>query len=263
MRDEKIIELIQKSLDGIISKSENQQLQRILEKDPEMQSTFRHLQQVSGLLDAVPELDPPPGLSKRIMNSIDLSRYPKGKMIPAAIPSIRGLSTRMSPRMVVAFSVGVLATIIIFLVTQDHRDVMPESSWKDYYGTIGINERLGFETRTKIPVDEEAIQGSISYKQSDTLVGLEIDLQTNKDFHLRIEYETHSIQWNGLKPLNTLPFGIESGNNQVNIHHNADLNVLLFFMRIKENHPPINLSLIRSKKMVWQGKIGDSLSVDQ
>jgi len=254
MRDEKIIELIQKSLDGIISKSENQQLQRILEKDPEMRGTFKHLQQVSGLLDEVPELDPPSGLSKRIMNSIDLSRYPKGKMKPAAIPSIRGLSARMNPRMVIAFGVGVLATIIIFLVTQDHRDVMPESTWKDYYGTIGVNERLGFETRTKIPVDEEAIQGSISYKQSDTLIGLEIDLQTNRDFNLRIEYETQC---------NTLPFGIESENNQVNIHHDANLNVLLFFMRIKENHPPINLSLIRSKKMVWQGTIGDNLSVEQ
>jgi len=262
MRDEKIIELIQKSLDGIISKTENQKLQRILEKNPEMRSTFRNLQQVSGLLDKVPELDPPAGLQKRIMNSIDLSRYPMEKIKRAVAPSVRGLNVRVNPRLAIAFGVGVVATIVVFLLTQDHRDVMPESTWKDYYGTIGINEKLGFKTRERLSVNEKAIRGSITYKQSDTLVGLEIDLYAKRDFFLQIEYEAQSIQWNGLKPLNALPFGVESGNNLVNIHHDSDLNVLLFFMRVKETHPPINLSLVQSKKMVWQGKIGD-LSVDQ
>jgi hypothetical protein len=263
MRNERIIKLINKSLDGILTGRERKILEKALKQNPEMQILSGHLQNVSGILEHIPQIDPPSGLSKRVMNSLDLNRYPKVKPKPAPVSFWRGFSARAHSRLAIAFCAGVAVTSILFILTQDHRVEMPKSKWNDYYGTIGINEKLGFETSAKIPVETETIRGFIAQRQNNAVFGLEICLNTKKDFELWVGYDPKFTRWNGIKPLNGMPFGFETGDDYVKIFKNADIQVLLFFMREGGKYPPFDLRLFQSKEIVWQGRIGGDLPVDE
>ena len=159
MRDKKIIELTQKTLDGTISKSEKKKLNRVLSQDTEMQTTLHQLQQVTDLMDRIPQVEPPSDLSNGIMNRIDLKRYPRKEVKPVRNIPIKGILSKFEPKMAIAFGVGVVAVLFILILMQDHRIDIPENNWKDYYGTIGTNENLDFKSKNKVPVHLPSIQG--------------------------------------------------------------------------------------------------------
>jgi hypothetical protein len=263
MRDKKTFELFQKTLDGTISRSEKKKLNRVLSQDPEIQTTLHQLQQVTDLMDRIPQVEPPSDLSNGIMNRIDLKRYPRKDVKPVRNIPVKSILAKFEPKMAIAFGVGAVAVLFILILMQDHRIDIPENDWKDYYGTIGINENLNFKSKEKIPIHVQSIRGSITHKQTGAVLGLEISLQADQNFELWVEYDAQHLRWNGIKPLNGLSFGLETGNNILKIIHKTDMELFLFFIRTGETESPLDLKLLQSDEMVWQGKIGNGLSVNE
>jgi len=246
-----------------MSPSEKRKLAVILKQDPEMQKKLNQLEQISGLLDRVSQVEPPSHLSKHIMNSIDVNRYAKKATKPAHATSRKRILAWMEPRLAMAFGMGVVTVLLILIMTQDHQIQISKNTWQDFYGTIGISEKLDFTSKEIIPIDVYSIHGSIHLQKAENLVGLEIALKAEDNFQLQVNYDPKTLLWNGLKPLDGLNLGIETGENFIKITPKTEMQMFLFFIQTEEPESPLNLQIWKSKELVWQGKTGNPVPVNQ
>lgn len=263
MGENKIIELIHKKIDGTLSPSEERKLRAILQQDPEVRKTLNQLEQVSGLLDRVSHVEPPPHLSKHIMNRIDANRYAKKEPKTDRVSSRKRILAWIEPKHAIAFGTGVATILLILKLTQDHRIQVPDNNWQDLYGTIGISENLNFKSRETIHINTPSIEGSVDIQKMENVLGLEVALKSDEDFWLQVEYDPKTLRWNGLKPLTDLNLEFETGEHFIRIAQKTDMKVCLFFIQRGETASPLDLMVWQSEKVVWQVKTSSHLPADQ
>ena len=70
MNEDRSIELIHGELDGELSAPEQEELAARMQSDPGLKSLMDDMRKLSGVLDRVPQADPPPGLRSRIMAAV-------------------------------------------------------------------------------------------------------------------------------------------------------------------------------------------------
>lgn len=70
MKDERIIDLVNGELDGMNSTADQEELTSLLEKDPSLKGYLEEMKTLDQVLAAVPMVEPPAGLKRRIMNSV-------------------------------------------------------------------------------------------------------------------------------------------------------------------------------------------------
>mgnify|MGYP003571990654 CR=1 FL=1 len=70
MLEERIIQMINADLDGELGQAEKEELDAILESSAEARSMRVEMLKLTNLLDSVPEVAPPPGLSEQILNKL-------------------------------------------------------------------------------------------------------------------------------------------------------------------------------------------------
>jgi hypothetical protein len=107
-----------------------------------------------------------------------------------------------------------------------------------------------------IPVAVPSIQGDITSRRSENLLGLEINLETREAFELLIQYNPETVHWNGLKPMDGTDIGIETENDLIQIALKEDLHVFLFFIQKGDAAAEFNMELMQAKKSVWKGRTG-------
>jgi anti-sigma factor RsiW len=105
MLEERTLHLINGDLDGELSPSEKNELNAILESSPEARAMKQELQKLNNLLDAVPDLPPPPGLTEQVLNrmapSMPRAPFSLARFFGAFQPASAGL----------AFAAGLLIAI--------------------------------------------------------------------------------------------------------------------------------------------------------
>ena len=116
MTKQKLIELIHQEIDGVNSPEESRLVAKHIAEDPETKRLFDELQSLSKTLSSVDELDAPPTLKPAIARSLEHS-YSSASTRPRKLRILEALES-LAPgwRLSYAFSGGVLAGIVLFLL---------------------------------------------------------------------------------------------------------------------------------------------------
>ena len=107
MIDSKTEDLINRDIDRVLSTNEANRLQEYLATNPEAQSYYHELEELSRMLEQVEEIDPGPNLKKNILNSIPVRKY-QNEETRERIPFFSAWNSRLNYRLTFVFALGLI-----------------------------------------------------------------------------------------------------------------------------------------------------------
>lgn len=144
--DERVMDWIQRDLDGDLSDEEKASLEAVLKADPEMQLHVHRLRLVSAKLAQLPKVNPPYSLVDAILpqlTSVPNSPAPQASAKEDSIPRLERRAPvastparpavhrarRILPVWLARLGTGVIAASLLFgILSTSHRDVNPETN---------------------------------------------------------------------------------------------------------------------------------------
>jgi hypothetical protein len=243
MSDEKYNILINKAIDGDLSVEEERNLKDYLARNPEARRLYEDLEQTTALLNQVPEVDPPPQLTKRILNAIDFSgqtEQAKRFRIKSLVPD-RLFAPRA--KLAYAFILGIFFTVLVltpYLLIQSQKQEMNTSYLS---GTIKKNADINFTIIDCIPIDGFGISGKIAVKKFQSLVQLEFDLQAIAGIDLVIAYDPNRIHFKNFEPVGYAEYALNYTQSYLQITLNGSLKSSFSFRQL---HPPSQMKITLS-----------------
>jgi len=254
------IELINKKIDGVISPDENKILQQYMERTPEAEKLYNELLETEESLDRLPEIHPSENLKKRILNSIDYSRYSAKKK------KNRVFSTFLFPRnkwgLIVSFSLGLVAGTILFMLMFSNPELISSFDDKDVYGTMGLTDT---EVVDKINVKTEEVSGSIGILKGTDLsgnhpaggfnhFGFDIALSSDENCTLEIGFDSDKVQFEKFTSPSINNIRLEKGIGSVSLSLSGSQRSLLILSSGESAPGVITLKILNDEKVIFEKK---------
>ncbi len=205
MLNERIAEMIQADVDGVLADSDRDELNEAVETSIETRAFRDEMLQVANILNTMPELDPPVDLTRRILDSIEL---PSKRQLPS------WLRNWFQP---VSYGLAVAAGM---LITIGMVKILPISDLEmtSLVGSmVQQGDVLPKTTRSQLGVDLEAVTGSILLKELNGALALQFDLVSAEPVEIGIKLSESGLKFGGLahetKGVNV--FEVSGGNVRV------------------------------------------------
>jgi len=197
MIEKEYIELINKDIDKVINASEKEKLQNYLIKNPDAQAYFEDLRLLNNYLNRIPDPEPPAGLSKRIINSINFGNY-KPKSFKHFLPRFNISRTSNYTKIAYLF-VGMFVGFFVYALLVDNNSF----NKNDVTGTIGI-ENKKIQSIKEVHINNEGISGSIQVLSAGDSFWFDVDLDSSQPFNLAVTHGKE-VEFIDFSP-NTLSF---------------------------------------------------------
>ncbi len=241
MVDKKYLELMNREVDDLITPSEKQDLHQYLSENREASEYYDELLSADNALKQISEPEVPANLNKRIINSIDFTRYMGKPDKRKTFNFIRGSNLRYA----LTFATGLLAGILIFTI---FTNTPANFSRNDISGTIGIEKAV---TLKEIPILISDIEGNISLKEKNDLYLLEISLNSNSLVDLTISYPDQ-VKLDSFKPGVPGRINLITAGNFIKAANAGPQQYTFSFTDTGLNPPPVNIELSRSGKKLFE-----------
>lgn len=189
MLSERTAELIQASIDGELAGDRESELAAALEHSAEARQFQVDMSRVGQMIADLPEVDPPAGLTRRILDNIELpvrSRLARWSADFASAwlkPTSYGL----------AVAAGVLIAVGVVYVTPQHPD--------DVRQLVGTMVRGGHDlpgaVSGELDIELAMLHGQIRWKDLDQAWALEFDLRSDDAVEIAIDTYGSSLEFGG------------------------------------------------------------------
>jgi hypothetical protein len=196
------IDLVEQAISGEISQTDRRRLEDYMRENPEARRVYEETLETCKVLDGVRDIEPPAGMARQIMYSIDRGRYGR-------TPWYRALFGRKLSYAYV-FILGALVGIIVLSAIPGLRYGGPDIYRKHLYGTIADPETGPLPLLERVKVETEGVSGHLSLSGEGGLVLLEAGLSPVIDSYLILRYDPERISLEALVPGDDKPVGIES-----------------------------------------------------
>ena len=190
MIEERIIKLINASIDGELGQSERIELESILESSAEARAVKVELQKLNNLLDGVPQQQPPPGLSQQILQQV---------VLPAKKPafSLAGLFSSFQPATAgLAFAVGLLVTISFYELAPRNDSAI------DTTGMVGAmvanSNDQSVEQIDSLSCDESGFSCAVTLRSRKGIFVLDFELDSSKSVEVEIAFAEAGLSFGGI-----------------------------------------------------------------
>jgi hypothetical protein len=194
MIDQTYVELIHREIDGVNTREESLTLKQHLERNPEARKLYDELFQMAGVLDRVQDLEPPGHLHRNVIRNIQ-SLPAREKWRRSHLTSLlNGLPKIMIRRYAYAFSLGLVAGIIIFTGVLWTLSKDRTLNVRELYGTI-TSKTLPSESENGegIEIDLKEMQGHLRYWYSTDRLNVEFELDSQAETELSISFDQHDL----------------------------------------------------------------------
>lgn len=249
MIDEKYKILINRAIDGELSVEDEKRLMIYLEHSPEARNLFEDLRQTSELLNEVSEIDPSPGLKKRIINTIDFSHYAEEEKAPLIKSIFPEWLFAPRTKLAYAFILGLFFSAIAitpYLLSLSQKQEIDTSHLS---GAILKPENINFIVIHSIPVDRPGIIGNINIKKFRFSVMIEFDLNTTTETKILIEYNSAQIHFENFEPFGYSKISLDYGQDYLKIISVCSIKSSLYFTQSNPS-TQIKLNLSHSGNLV-------------
>lgn len=246
MNDAELTELIHKEIDGIISEEEKAALHEFLKSNPSAKKNYLQLRRTIELLDKVGEVEPPPHLQNRIMNSIDANRYTT-KSENNLLNKIFAWILSPGPKLAFAFAMGIVLGIFCYSLFQSALIREKSLNTQELTGTMGLNEPSAFSELRTIPVKLGEIQGFIVLKRFHNQVLFDVKLTSRQPIRLKLNFNENNLQFNSLIPISSTSMQIEKRENSLQISQTDNPEYQLLFIQMQTTRQRTPVELIISK----------------
>ena len=259
-KEEKVFDLINKSIDGILTSREEAKLKKYLELNPDTQKLYSDMKQVATILDSVKEIEPPVSLKQRIVNTVNAH-------VPTR-PAREGLSLRwILPhvaryRVAYAFTGGAVAGILIFgLLTTGIGRLGTVDVTKLYGSLVDHDYAAKMQPCTSVAVDLNGITGSISTKKGNNIVLTDLEVDSREATDLIVSYDGNSLRILGVGQTEGSGSAMNITDGTVTINAAGKNRYNVYFLEGSQSNSPIRCSLVRAGNVLSEYDL--SVTIEQ
>jgi hypothetical protein len=248
----RVLELINREIDGINSQEESEELKGLLSHDQEATLLLNDLKRVSAILDGAETVEPPRNLRANILNSIDPKKYSEEAWSNPLGRFVNILPQRGSLRYALVFTFGIAFGVLIYGVLSDlGRQGSVEKP--DLYGTMRLDRASEtFEPADNAEISLQNVQGSVSTKHGRGLVSVELVLQSQQEVETVMHFDPHSLSFVGFQQLDNAANNIDIGGDAVRVRSTGDNKCLFFFNEKAQSVRPVDLKILSSGSLLYQ-----------
>ncbi len=190
MIDERTIQLLNADIDGELEASERLELDDILNRSAEARAMRTELLKLNNLLDSLPDLEPPAGLSREILNKITLpgekASFYLSRLFPSFKPAAAGL----------AFAAGLLVTVSFYELVPRKGTVLDTGGM---VGTMVANPASRpAESRDVLAFEGAGLDGTVALKMNRNVLMLEFDLDSSEQVEIEVAYAEAGLRFSGI-----------------------------------------------------------------
>ena len=179
--NERITELIQADIDGELAVADRNELATVLESSAEARSFRDEMSRVAKLMADTPDVDPPWGLRRRILDSIEL-------------PVRAGLSGWLKPA---SYGLAVAAGVLLAVGVSQLKSPGTEDMSSLVGTMVSQGQDLPHASSSKLAIDLAPVRGQVQLKNLDTAWALEFDLQSEEAVELAIDLSGSGLSFGG------------------------------------------------------------------
>ncbi len=230
MIEPKYLDLIHQKIDGVISASDRQKLERYLTGHPEAVQLMKELQGVCDLLDDTEEVEPPAVLRQRILSAVNFERYPLRKRPHPFVAVKEYLARRPRIGYAYAFSGGLALGLLVAALVWGGlfgRGVVERSQLS---GTMAAPKTAAeFRTVTSFPIQAAGLRGRLTASTSRHQARFQFVGQSAQQVTWVLLYDQEQLTLDGLRSMKGTPLHIESSPGSFKIEWVGQTEFLLTF----------------------------------
>ncbi len=180
--DERIAELIQADTDGELAAVDRAELTAALENSAQAREFHDELTRVAKLMADVPDIDPPWGLRRRILDSIKLPARP-------------GLSGWQRPA---SYGLAVAAGVLVAIGVAQMSTPQGSEDMSSLVGTmVSQGHDLARPATSELAIDLAGVQGQVRMKSLNLAWALEFDLKSEDAVEVAIDLAGSGLSFGG------------------------------------------------------------------
>lgn len=224
MIDPRTIELINKEVDGLLSPSESERLQKQLSGDTDATSLHRDMIALAKMLSRVEAVEPHPNLKKHILNSIPANKYSTKSRLEILGVIRRQLNFKLAFSFAVGLFIGMLT--YSFVSTNDslkNKDAL--------FGTIFLNQTDAetFKVVGEVDLNANNLEGTLVTESSGDVVLLKVVLSQLGEVAIGVEFDEQDIGFSGFRSANYSGGQFNINTNRLRFTMNGPSEVTLIF----------------------------------
>lgn len=199
MAYDKYKDMMNRSIDGLLSDEEQPGFDQFLRDHPEAQGQFEELKKVSRALGRIPQADPPPEIKQNIMDAVKSSPAVAQERKTVLASLIEKFGSRKVRSHALNFAAGLTCGILIMAISINYDESSNQVDPSRAAGAlidseiISDSELLG---NTSFTVGRAS--GTIAYRTSGKNYLLEIDNIADQAVMVDISYDSEEIMFAGL-----------------------------------------------------------------
>lgn len=191
MLTERALQLINAELDKELGPGEREELDAILESSADARAMRAELQKLGNLLDAAPPMEPPPGLTNRILDQLvgpakRRSRFSLADLFTSFQPATAGFG----------FAAGLLVAVAVYEFSSVSG---PKHDTASMVGTlIAARQETPAGRIDAISVDASGLAGEIVLRGDDELLMLDFDIDSTGKTEIQVALDEAGLEFGGI-----------------------------------------------------------------
>lgn len=252
MLNERTVELIQAGIDGELDQGEQTELQAALDESAEARQFQADMARIDQLIASLPEVEPPRGLTRRILDTIHLPSKRRFAGVSAWFdrswfaPASYGL----------AVAAGVLVAVGVVQVAPQGQGDMSQ-----LVGTMVRGDTDAPQTAAgELNIDLTQLQGQVTLKATDEAVALEFDLRSPENVEISVETRGSGLEFGGFARQDESEGleNIEVSGKAVTVSNRGDHQFVVFLRRGEGSvtgDTGIDIAVSQGGSVVYRGKL--------
>ena len=197
MIDRKTISLINGEVDGVNTPEESETLGQTLVRNPEARKLLEDLKKLERNLSSMSPADPPAGLKRSIMHSIQKRRAPARTGARKSSLSELLFPVRLLPRLGFAFGSGMLAGIVLVVLYFAVAN-RPSIDARDASGALFGSSSESLQTTGDAAIAGEGVQGRVITEYSGSISVMRVNLTMKPEVTARFVFNPDGAKLKGV-----------------------------------------------------------------
>ncbi|MDH4049194.1 MAG: hypothetical protein OEW68_15150 [Gammaproteobacteria bacterium] len=243
--DQKIVELINADIDGVISVADKGELDAVLATNSEARLYHAELSRLCKDMDSAQAIEPPPHL-KHLILALAKPKRRNARAAASWLMSIPAL------RLSAAFAAGVALTLTF--VSSDN---LSKSAFDDVTGLVGtISESAGESSgKPSIQVSRADITGKIAAHRSGRIVVIDFDLVSRGPVDIIANFADRNIWFNGFAQLESAGTSVAAEPGRVTLRMDGKRRYALYLHDAGSRDATVDLQFVSSGTIVHEAQL--------
>jgi hypothetical protein len=242
----KIIELINRQLDGELNEKEAAQLKEYLKHDQEAGQFSKEQQQVNTYLNTVPEINQPMDMKDSIMAGINASASPDRHSGKAAVFDSRNWFSRENVRLIISHAaflmIGFGLSAYLF-----HMSSRPATiDLNQLLGTIGLHHQRSVISSSAHAIKLKKFQGRVDLEQNLSQAWITFEFPPADKFTTNLIFNPDVLNFRMFMASTSETISLENTKNGLVVR--SEGSYLLFFEKLKNIPSDVQIEITNSSQ---------------